>query len=685
MQKRIACFVSVFLFTTFLFLNSCQKNARLISEDKIDLSESASSSSLTALVVVPTCTGLKDVMPAVNQDNDSIERPTVLGVKHVNPYLIPNMQKAYANLGITSQAITVNNLYVRFLPNSAQQLGTLDSIMDVQGLDLFDTPMDYDVTEGDYYQDPTIPMEQVTWQYAVVPPNFVAPAGITYQVLAQIHIPGDNYTAVETEAERLAAVQDCAVGAAAAATPTCPRCQVWSTAQNKCVPYTCPTGYVCDDGGNGGCILQPPPPVDPPAPAPDAAIPAGNITVNDLNFAGTPNATPGVRGLRVIVKRWFKIQRLYTDNNGHFTATKRFKHNVKVIVKFKNDDATIKTIRASKLWQMQLPISKKIGIYGSDKSTIAYNFATSGTSFNKTNRNWAAATIYNSVLEHKEYAVQLGFSFPPSGIRICIRYSGTGNSGATPMFGKRAFTAIPMSWITTFAYNSYENPSGGYTAALAVISAINLDMLIEYNLSHYSDGLKETVYHELSHATHYTKAGVQWYTNFVNSEMAELQGNQPTGQYTPYGHGNTSNSAVIALGEGWAYFMGHFLADRRYGSKSSQAVEQKLAYDNGSPVTGLSSHLNLLEDFNPARTDDPFRWIPQGLFYDLYDNRNDFTATTSPRVFLDDQVSGYTIGQMFNAFNSGITTLQGYRANLLNLNSNNQATGINTMFSFYGY
>lgn len=56
---------------------------------------------------------------------------------------------------------------------------------------------------GDYYQDPSIPDEQITWQYAVVPPDFQFPAGIQYQILAQIHIPGNDYTAVETEAERL--------------------------------------------------------------------------------------------------------------------------------------------------------------------------------------------------------------------------------------------------------------------------------------------------------------------------------------------------------------------------------------------------------------------------------------------------------------------------------------------------
>ncbi len=41
-----------------------------------------------------------DSMNPVNYDNDSIERITILGIQLTNPYLIPNMQQAYANLGI---------------------------------------------------------------------------------------------------------------------------------------------------------------------------------------------------------------------------------------------------------------------------------------------------------------------------------------------------------------------------------------------------------------------------------------------------------------------------------------------------------------------------------------------------------------------------------------------------------
>ena len=126
------------------------------------------------------------------------------------------------------------------------------------------------------------------------------------------------------------------------------------------------------------------------------------------------------------------------------------------------------------------------------------------------------------------------------------------------------------------------------------------------------------------------------------------------------------------------------LADKRYGNSSSDWADQGIAYKNNDPISGLSSHLNLLENFSPYRTGDPFHWIPTGLFYDMIDTRND--ATSIPRIVnMDDQVSGYTNQKFFNAFSSNIYTLSDYKTNLLLQNSNSQSVQINSLFTQYGY
>jgi hypothetical protein len=132
----------------------------------------------------------------------------------------------------------------------------------------------------------------------------------------------------------------------------------------------------------------------------------------------------------------------------------------------------------------------------------------------------------------------------------------------------------------------------------------------------------------------------------------------------------------------WAYHIGHFFTAARYGVQSPQFNEQEFGYTNNNPLSDLNSNLNLLEDFSPNRTNDPFRWIPQGLFYDMIDNRNDLNLG---RVLLNDIVAGYNNQQFFNALDADINNLPASRVRLLNENANNQINGVNQIFTFYGF
>ncbi|MDQ6843531.1 MAG: hypothetical protein M3Z92_04130, partial [Bacteroidota bacterium] len=450
----------------------------------------------------------------IPQDGDSIERITTLGVQLTNPYLIPNMQQAYTNLGLSSSLATITNKYVRFRPTTVDQLATLDSTLDAQGLELFDTPVDYVVTyEGDYYQDPAIPDSLPTWQYAVLPPNFIFPSGITYEILAQIHIPGDSYTAVETEAERLASLQDSLNGGNGPSGKSggiqpnvasdCDPCYVWDPITRQCVPQ----------GNCGG---------NPPPPSPDAAIPAGNIFVHDTNLS----RDIGLRKARVVAKRWFKIERVFTDNYGHFIFTKHFKHKVKVIEKFKNSDANIYGIRGLMIWQMLFPIKRTLGIYDVNKANIIFINTQNGPVNSKGNRYWAGATTHNAVQEHRDYSAQFSFSTAPTAMNIYITNWGTfEGSASTPLFHKRFLRDLPSSFINTFLIGLLVPNFIGIEKLAAVFARVNVDMAIDYhtNLAGFtSDWLKETIYHEMSHASHYTKVGTGWYTQFVNAELAEI-------------------------------------------------------------------------------------------------------------------------------------------------------------------
>ena len=111
-----------------------------------------------------------------------------LGEKLEDPYTVENMQEALTKLYPTKAGridIQATDLYVRFLPADDAQLKRLKAL----DLYLMDHPMDYRIVrEGDYYQDPEVGEEAITWQYAVVPQDFSFPEGIHYELLDECYI-----------------------------------------------------------------------------------------------------------------------------------------------------------------------------------------------------------------------------------------------------------------------------------------------------------------------------------------------------------------------------------------------------------------------------------------------------------------------------------------------------------------
>ena len=422
-----------------------------------------------------------------------------------------------------------------------------------------------------------------------------------------------------------------------------------------------------------------------PPPAADASVPGGNIFVFDTNLPGIGNGSEfSVRKVRVVARRWFKEERTFTDVNGHFVFTKHFKNKVRIIEKFKNADAYIYGVRGIKLWQMLFPVKRELGIYSSDKATIVFHNDQAGPVNSKGNRYWAAATTHNAVQEHRDYATQFGFSAAPTTMNIYLTNWGISQGlASTPLFHKRYLTDLPSSFINTYlVYAGTVIVAGGIPALAAVITRVNVDMAIDYHtdLAHFtSDWLKATVYHELSHASQYSQVGTNWYTQFVNAELNQIY-NYPSGQYNPYGQGaSPSYSPIIALGEAWGYHMEHFLTDQRYGVNASDVGEYwgTFFHSRTLPFTA-HPYIDAIENNNPNSSADPFAWIPEGLMEDLMDN-------TPAETVVNDQVTGYSISQLFGALQSDVTSIPQYKAKLSQLYGTAQQTQVNNLFASYHY
>ena len=91
----------------------------------------------------------------------------VLGGRLENPYKTENMTKALMSLYPTKAdrlPVESTDLYVRFLPSDKQEYDRLEDM----GIHLVDHPLDYEIAvEGDWYHDPEVPDDKVTWRYSI--------------------------------------------------------------------------------------------------------------------------------------------------------------------------------------------------------------------------------------------------------------------------------------------------------------------------------------------------------------------------------------------------------------------------------------------------------------------------------------------------------------------------------------
>ena len=217
----------------------------------------------------------------------------VLGDKLEDPYSVENVRSALASLYPTKAGrvdVTPTDLYARFLPADGDEY---QQLLDL-GLELSDHPCDYRIVrEGDYYHDPSVADDRITWQYAVVDKDFVFPEQIRHEILDRCYIPdhdgvtrsgdeGIDWAAVEREAFRLT--------------------------------------------GNADLLL--------PETRAGSAQPEGRITIVDEAVDG--GKPFGVAGVRVMTNVFVKFSTTYTDRDGYYKIPKQYSAMPRYRLVFKN-------------------------------------------------------------------------------------------------------------------------------------------------------------------------------------------------------------------------------------------------------------------------------------------------------------------------------------------------------------
>ena len=218
----------------------------------------------------------------------------VLGRRLENPYRTENITRALQELYPTKASrveVEPTDYYVRFLPSDKSECDMLEAL----GLHLTDHPLDYEIAvDGDWYHDPQVPENCVTWQYAVVPVDFQFPDGIEYEIIHECYIVNPSVRANSGDVD-------------------------WEAVERRAYINT----------GNEDkldCIHT----------RAEAAqvVPSGRITiVDDHANGGKPF---GVAGVMVVCNTFVKFDYAYTDRDGYYRMSKKFSSQLRYRLCFKN-------------------------------------------------------------------------------------------------------------------------------------------------------------------------------------------------------------------------------------------------------------------------------------------------------------------------------------------------------------
>lgn len=241
------------------------------------------------------CVDTIDIDPYIT-DESSFEQLShemiELGDKLDDPYSVENVTKAIASLYPTKAGrvdLKPTDIYARFLPAGEEEM---ERLLDM-GVEFLDHPMDYTIIrDGDYYHDPEVDQEEITWQYCVLPNDFQFPKDIKYEILDYCYISeNDPSTRAGGDID-------------------------WDRVEEEAFRLT----------GNADLYI-------PPTKG-QKAKPAGRITIVDEDAnGGKPFGLPGVK---VVCNSFVKIATCYTDRDGYYQMSKNYSSRPRYRLLFKN-------------------------------------------------------------------------------------------------------------------------------------------------------------------------------------------------------------------------------------------------------------------------------------------------------------------------------------------------------------
>ncbi|MDR2586607.1 MAG: hypothetical protein LBC84_10405 [Prevotellaceae bacterium] len=425
-----------------------------------------------------------------------------------NPYSLANMQAVLDSLTLFHVELQPTDYYVRFLPRDSSQLNDL---IYNHHLELFNYPLDLDIGEGEVYVDPTIPEGKPTWLYTTVKPNFEFPKEITYQVLEPCYIPPDDPPILLTRSGSTFHLENEAFK------------RVGYSIDQSIYPQTR-----------------------------SGSIPSGVIRVLDNSL--DPNQYVPVQGVKIRCHTIVKWATAFTDHQGYYSIDRNFLIGPHYAIVFENN-------RGFDIWDGWVHITKATYNMGChSKNGHSRDIPTHCNS-------WQWAVVNNSGYEYHQMCDETGITPPPSPIKIWV-VSNLASSAAPMLRRVNQFVGVNShSYWLSFLANVFiflpANP------LLLFLQEILPDIVIGTSNRRYRS-INKIVFHELSHASHFSTVGSAYWVNYINYIVT----------YGSYGDGTGKNAQLCGIGEMWGYAMEHIQECEKYNPSLKDSLYSAVWLNN---------------------------------------------------------------------------------------------------------
>lgn len=468
--------------------------------------------------------------------------PVILGEKLENPFSVKNMQKALnslieetdelENAGVSKRnaeilEISPTDWYICFKVDSTQ----FYTLISDTTLALSQVPLDREIIQhGDYLEE--FQKSEIKTLYTTVKPGYTNPNGIDFEILEELFIPENSELYSEdSEVEKRSLSSDYFGD------------DFVSLLLKKSFTITGNERFLASTSQvEKRQLIQG---------KKTSYYPEGKIS-----FQTTKGYEP-VKGVKIVMWRWFTRINAVTDKNGYFISTTKLNkiligNNVQYYMNMTGQNGNQK-------WHLDANLFGVLCFWVNE-----YNLGSGSPDYvefkiDASHKAWRQCLANNAIYDYVTYVRSEGLTLPPNNLRIAVGDNGVACSA--PLFNKyfNAEFEVLLNLAETII-NYHISPKVLYLSELIPpLTLLKPDIMVnctndyeEYN-SVYS-----SIWHELNHGAHLqamiNNKGKDFATKYWTTVVHQEAFNSLKDMKNTYGQKGDDNWEYIALAEGWANF-----------------------------------------------------------------------------------------------------------------------------------